>query len=44
MSGSFSPNPWFRSTALQGFAQKPYGQTTTGDTWDWNVEKIWLKK
>jgi len=34
----------FHSTALQGFAQKPYGLTTSGQTWDWNAEKIWLKK
>ena len=33
----------FHSTALQGFAQKPYGYTFEG-TWDWNVEKLWLKK
>ena len=34
----------FHSTALQGFTQKPYGLTTSGETWDWNVEKLWLKK
>jgi len=34
----------FHSTQLQAFAQKPYGLTTSGETWDWNVEKLWLKK
>jgi peptide/nickel transport system substrate-binding protein len=34
----------FHSTALQGFAQKPFGLTTSGQTWDWNAEKLWLKR
>ena len=34
----------FHSTALQGFSQKPYGLTTSGETWDWNAEKLWLRK
>ncbi|CAN5174353.1 ABC transporter substrate-binding protein [soil metagenome] len=34
----------FHSTALQNFVQKPYGLTTSGETWDWNAEKLWLKK
>ena len=33
----------FHSTALQGFSQKPYGYTFE-NTWDWNAEKLWLKK
>lgn len=34
----------FYSSALQNFSQKPYGLTTSGETWDWNAEKLWLKK
>lgn len=34
----------FHSAALQNFSQKPYGITTSGETWDWNAEKLWLKK
>lgn len=33
----------FYGTAVQGFSQKPYGRTFVG-TWDWNVEKLWIKK
>lgn len=33
----------YYSTALQGFSQKPYGYTFEG-TWDWNAQKLWLKK
>jgi len=34
----------FASSALQNFAQKPYGLTTSGETWDWGAEKLWIKK
>ncbi len=33
----------FYSSAVQGFSQKPYGRTFVG-TWDWNAEKLWIKK
>lgn len=34
----------FYKDAVQNLSQKPYGLTTSGETWDHNAEKIWLKR
>lgn len=34
----------FVSSKLHNFAQKPYGISTSGESWDWNSEKLWLDK
>ncbi len=34
----------FASTKLHNFGQKPYGISTSGESWDWNSEKLWLDK